>query len=374
MMRFAAAALLLCVPLLSQQHEPHLKSLEDRKAEWRAEHHIILNLVMKDASGAPASHLSQQDIVLLDNGKPQPLESFREMTGLHSLEPVHVVVVLDTVNNSRKDLTEQQKSLESFLESTSGTLPYPTSLALVTDAATSVGEATRDSASLTAQLKELPLTSHMEEGYDTSAFGRSNSVELSTIKKEQSDGAARSQQLSNLNRRFQRSIPALEYLAHWQQDSPGRCLLFWLGRGWPMLTESEFTSDSARTQLGYFDSVVALTNALRAAQITVYNVGYPHASGSGYKGFLADVTSEHQATAGNLSLQVFAIHTGGAVMDHGSLGDQIRSGLADATPYYSVAFDAQAAHTLHEHHAIRVTVSGRPDISVSTDSAFYDEP
>src|ERR1700749_1057330 len=118
MMRFAAAALLLCVPLLSQQREPHLKSLEDRKAEWRAEHHIILNLVMKDASGAPASHLSQQDIVLLDNGKPQPLQSFREMTGPHPLEPVHVVVVIDTVNNSRKDLTEQRKALEFFLEST----------------------------------------------------------------------------------------------------------------------------------------------------------------------------------------------------------------------------------------------------------------
>lgn len=390
MRRFALAISLLCMPLhsqqvtvptssssnLPQQRQPHLKSFDDRMAEWKAEHHIILNVVVHDVSGAPVSHLSRQDITVLDNGQPQPLQSFREMHGLHPLEPVHVVIVIDTLNNSRKELADQRKALDSFLESTGDTLPYPTSLAVVTDAATSVGDATRDAASLAAKLKALPLTSHMDGGdSDTSAFGRSNSVELATIKKEQSDGAVPGHQLENLNRRFQRSIPALEYLARAQQDSPGRCLLLWLGRGWPMLTEPEFTSDSARTQLRYFDSLVTLTNALRESQMTIYNIASPRISSSNnYKGFLNAVTSEHQAMAGNLSLPVLAIRSGGAVMDHGNLSDEIRTSLTDADSYYSIAFDAQAARTPHEHHAIRVLIAGRADVSVSTDSAYYDEP
>ena len=78
-----------------------------------------------------------------------------------------------------------------------------------------------------------------------------------------------------LNLRFQLSVSALKRLAAEQEDVPGRVILIWTGRGWPLLSAHEFRPYSAALKQNFFDNLVEVTNALREAQVTLEAVFSP---------------------------------------------------------------------------------------------------
>ncbi|MGI4756455.1 MAG: VWA domain-containing protein [Janthinobacterium lividum] len=380
---------LIYVSLFAQAHEvtalptsPQLKSLEDRKAEWAAQHHIILNVVVRDPSGAPVHHLLSENVTLLDGTRSEPLQSFRELAGQQSLEPVHGVLVFDTIDTSTRELMEERKALEAFLTRKHGLLGYPLSLAVVTDAGAILGQESQKGEDLVSQLRALPLISHMDEASGTgealSPADRMSSHDLATMPTSQANAVARAHKLSSLNRRFKSAVPALLHLVLAQQDLPGRCVLVWLGQGWPLLSESEFVADSPHARQSYFESIVAVKNAIRESQTTVYNVSLRRISGGDqrdYKNFVAPVHTAEQAKAGNLSLQVLSLYSGGDVMDQSAdFAQEIAACFRDAESHYVIAFDAHPAATTHEYHSLQVKIVGRPDVSVANTQGYYDEP
>ena len=76
------------------------RSAEVRERTYRAEHHIILNVFVADASGNPVAGLKQEDFILLENEQPQQIASFKAVRGSEAFAPPRVLLMLDSVNNS----------------------------------------------------------------------------------------------------------------------------------------------------------------------------------------------------------------------------------------------------------------------------------
>jgi VWFA-related protein len=366
-------------PPSALQSPPQLKTLDDRMAQRKAEHHIILNVAIRDERGNSVKHLSQKDFVLLDDARPQELQTFREMEGPQPMTPPHVVLVLDTLDNSAHELSDERKAVEAFLGRNQGRLEYPLSLAVVTDSGATVGKSSLDGNAIIAQLKNFSLVSHLDmQTRESSVLDRGNSVNLPTNGYAWSNQAAQERKFENLNRRFEHAVPAILHLALEQQDLPGRCLMIWIGPGWPMLSGSEFTPDPLHAQKSYFVNIVSLTNALRVGQVTVYNVSSRRLSGGekeDYKNFLPPVMTVSQAKTGNLALPVLAIQSGGVVLNRSEdLVEEIASCIRDADSYYVLAFDSQPSKAEDEYHPLQVKIVSRPELSADTNKGYYDQP
>jgi VWFA-related protein len=170
-----------------------------------------------------------------------------------------------------------------------------------------------------------------------------------------------------------RSIAAVE------APKPGRKMLIWIGPGWPMLEGPGYRASDA-TQRALFNGVVETTRTLREARITLYNVNQLDPSSGGmtrtnfYKDFLKGVPSPRQAESGDLSLPVFAIHSGGLVLNTPEdLVHQLNRCVAEAKAYYTLGFDPSKADHTDEYHQLEVKIS-KPGMKVRTNSGYYGEP
>ena len=101
------------------------RSDEERQHTSEASHHIILNVLVTDPSGKAVTGLSQDDFTILDNGQPQKISSFRPLTGNAKDQPLHVILLLDAVNNSARNFASERKAVEKFLAQSRGSLPWP---------------------------------------------------------------------------------------------------------------------------------------------------------------------------------------------------------------------------------------------------------
>jgi hypothetical protein len=115
------------------------RSPEARESASRAAHHIILNVVVTDTSGKPVPGLQQQDFTLLDNHQPQKIASFQAVEGRTARAPAHVILMLDTLNNSFQNVAYERKAMEKYLGQNQGYLSYPVSIALLSDSGVDVG-------------------------------------------------------------------------------------------------------------------------------------------------------------------------------------------------------------------------------------------
>ena len=101
------------------------RSHEEREARYRALHHIILNVLAVDDSKLPVTGLAAHDFVLLDNGQPQELATFREVNGDQAIAPPHVILILDAVNNTSRSVAFEIKEVGKYLEPNQGRLMFP---------------------------------------------------------------------------------------------------------------------------------------------------------------------------------------------------------------------------------------------------------
>jgi hypothetical protein len=167
----------------------------------------------------PVPGLQQQDFTLLDNHQPQKIASLQAVEGRTARAPVHVMLMLYTLNNSFQNVAYERKAMEKYLGQNQGYLSYPVSIALLSDSGVDAGQSSRDGNALIGELKKRPTPVHMigsAEGFN---------------------GA---------NRRFKLSIREFNRLATNQEDVPGRVILVWVGPGWPLLDEPGVVQASAR--------------------------------------------------------------------------------------------------------------------------------
>lgn len=318
---------------------------------------IKLDVVVTDGAGQAVAGLQQQDFTLLDNKKPQPILSFRAVdgskgNGTAADPPVEVILLIDATNNSLTRVAYERADIERFLRQNGGHLVQPVSLMIFSEQGVKVQpQPSTDGNQLAQALDKSGATMHVIQrsgGYD--AIER---VDLS---------------LKTL-----RSIVAVE------ASKPGRKMLIWIGPGWPMLEGSGYRASDA-TKRAQFNLIVDAARTLREARITMYSVNSFDPQSSGvmrvgfYKSFLKGVPSARQVESGDMAVPVFAIHSGGRVLDRAEdLVDQLNSCVAEAKSYYTIGFDPPSADHVDEYHDLELKVD-KPQVKARTNAGYYSEP
>ena len=355
------------------------RSHEEREARYRAIHRIILNVLAVDEFDRPVTGLSAQDFVLLDNGQPQPLATFREVSEEQSIAPPHVVLILDAVNNNSTSIAFEINEIGKYLKSNQGRLKYPTSLATLTPSGFKASRPSIDGSALLLESKNLFKDIHpyvcknsSDEASEASSLSVHGNRNYSLSFEKINDGNC-------LNERFTLSVTALSNLAAAQVNVPGRVIVIWIGPGWPLLTGPEFHADTPEIRLNFFDHFVLLSRTLREAQVTVDAVSSPDLL---HKAELQNVqvkpvaegpNTEDQARASDFALQAVVTQSGGRITESASIGDQIARCVADLQAYYALSFDYLPSSKPDEYHSLKVKVD-KAGVRVFTNTLYYAEP
>lgn len=357
------------------------RSHEERESRYRAAHRVILNALVTDRSGKPVTGLKADDFTVLDNGKPQKLAAFRAVRGSEGIAPLRVILMLDAVNNSPKDVAGDRRSVERFLRQSPKNLAYPMSIGILTAAGTTVSEPSRDSDAVIGQLSRLTTTVHLYDCSDTGGgseqvFATTNVSSGSTIAEGQRPGEKTGCQ----NERFRLSVSALKKLVVAQENEPGRVILIWIGRGWPLLLSREFRDDTAALKQNEFDNLVLISNALREAQVTLDAVFSPdlfrraELRSDHDNRLFNGVPTETEMTASSLGLQMLSHQSGGLILIDGKdLAAEIGRCVQDAESYYALSFDTAPNAPPSEFHSLEVKIDD-PALTVRTNTGYYAEP
>jgi VWFA-related protein len=355
------------------------RSHEEREQRYRDLHRIILNVLAVDDSNIPAAGLKPQDFVLMDNGRPLELATFREVNGQQGIAQPHIILILDAVNNTSRSIAFEIKEVAKYLASNQGRLIFPTSIATLTSSGFNTSPTSVDSSVLLQESKTLFKDIHPSECRNSS----NDAAHASPLSGHGDNNIGVSIQKTHdgncLNQKFTLSLTALGDLASAQKDVPGRVILVWIGPGWPLLTGPEFLPDTAEIKANFFDHFVELSRTLREAQVTVDAVSSPdmfrqpeYESPPG-KSLAEGPLTEKQAAANNLALQAIATESGGRVLESNSIAAQIARCVADAQLYYALSFDSIPSSQPDEYHSLQVKVN-KPGVTVFTNSLYYAEP
>ena len=175
------------------------------------------------------------------------------------------------------------------------------------------------------------------------------------------------------------SLGALQQLAAAAAKQPGRKLLIWVSPGWPILTDPRIQL-SSKDQQKLFGGIVGISNALRSADLTIYSVD-PLGTADAvqgrttyYQSFLKGVKKPQEVQYGNVALQVFAIQSGGRVLDsQNDIAAEIATAAADASNYYVLTYQAVAGDGPEEYHSIEVKLD-QPKLKALTPTGYYAQP
>jgi VWFA-related protein len=313
---------------------------------------ITLDVLVTDKSGKPVSGLQQQDFTLLDNKQPQKILSFQAVAEKTD-PPVEVILLVDEVNTNFTSVSFERAQVEKFLKSDGGELPRPVSLAVLSDGGLVLGKVTtQDGSALVAELEQ-------------------NKAGLRTI--------TRSQGVYGADDRIGLSLNAVQQLTDYETPRPGRKILIWISPGWPLLSGPRQELDS-KQQEKLFARIVALSDNLRQARITLYSIdplGTADAGGfrtSYYLEFAKGVKKARQVQLGNLGLQVLATQSGGRVLiSNNDVAGEIASAVADANAFYVLTFDGLPGDGPNEYHALDIKLD-KPGLKALTRTGYYAQP
>ena len=354
------------------------RSHEERERRYRAIHHLILNVLAVDEFNTPVAGLKPQDFVLMDNGQPRELASFREVSADQGIARPHVILILDTVNNTSRSIAFEIKEIGKYLGS-QGSLPFPTSIAALTSSGFKVSRPSIDrsillqeSSILFKDIRRYECKSSLDDAAHAFPISGHGDKNIGLSIEEINDGDC-------LNDRFKISLTALTDLAAAQREVLGRVIVIWIGPGWPLMTGPEFHPDTAEIKANFFGHVVELSRTLREAQVTVDAVYSPdlfrksELQSGQVKPLAEGPITEEQATAADLSLQAIATQSGGRIFEGKNFSDEIARCVADVGTYYALAFDYVPSSKPDEYHSVQVKVK-KPGLKVFTNSLYYGEP
>jgi VWFA-related protein len=321
---------------------------------------LTLDVVVTDHAGKAVKGLTEKDFTVLTNGHPQDILSFQASgggvatTNVQSAgPPVRTILLVDEVNTNFSRVAYEREQIKIFLLQNGGVLDRPVSMAFFSDKGTEIqNNPSRDGNALLAS-------------FDQHETG------LRSI--------SRSQGFYGAVEKFQLSLTTLQSLTAKEAQLPGRKIVIWISPGWPLLSGPRVEL-GAKDEARLFASIVAVSNALREARMTVYSVNPEGAEAAGgaqnfyYKEFLKPVTSAKTVVPANLALQVLAVQTGGlALTASNDIAGQIRQCVADADTFYTLTVDPTAADRPNEFHAIEVKVA-TPGLTARTRNGYYAQP
>lgn len=352
---------LLAIPLMSvvlacAQQSP-APALSTRPAEpptpQKAEKPIQLDVVVTDKSGKPVPGLDLRDFTLLDNGHPSKILSFRAIDGrIEKTEPpAEIVFLIDEVNAGHQEVAFERLQIENFLRQNGGHHAQPVSVFVLTDDG----------------LKVQPKPS--TDGNAEAAMVDQLDDSLRTIKRSAGYWGAMD--------RLQFSFKMFTSIADAEAKKPGRKLLIWAGRGWPIFNNPSLQAYySSKDREQEFNEIVWASTRLREARIAVYSIseGTPSVFTFYYQGFLKGVKTSDQADLSHLNLKVFAVESGGRVLGpDNDMTAQIDQCVQDATAFYRLSFDPPRADGPNEYHDLKVEID-KPKLTARTSTGYYNQP
>jgi VWFA-related protein len=344
-----------CLPAAAgQSNEPQLQTRPSAPPPGGGDRHIILDAQVTDKSGAPVRGLENRDFTLLDGKQPQNILSFQAVdSATPPDQPVEIVLVVDSVNTPFRALSFEREQVKKFLLQNGGKLAWPTSLVFFSEAETRIqNTATRDGNSLAALFDQYEAGLRSGNLTNGGHWGAAESVEL--------------------------SLKALVGIAKHEEERPGRKLMIWLSRGWPVAGQGDLRTNRDAQQL--FDWIITVSTELREARITLYSIDVLALRNAGgirnsyYETFLRPAISASQAVPGDMGLQVVAVQSGGRVFNSSSdITTAIESCVADAVSFYVLSFEAPRATQVDEYHPLEVRVH-KPGATVRTRYGYYARP
>jgi VWFA-related protein len=339
----------------SQETSPQLKPRPVEPASPpRLERRINLDVQVTDKKGNPIRGLQEQDFTLLDDKQPKKVAAFRAVDAASpaTAEPVEIYLVVDAVNTNFGTVAYERAQVKAFLQQNGGKLAWPVALVVFSDRETKIqGGFSRDGNATAA------LFDQIETGLRTNT---------------------RSQGFWGAQERLDMSLKALGELVTQAKTQPGRKLIIWFSRGWPMFSPRITLTEKEQQQI--FSSIVADSAELRQDRITLYSVDPGGTEGDGvyantqYDEFEKGVKSATGAYPGDLGLQVLAMQSGGRVfyLSNDMVGE-IANCVADANAYYVLSFDSPPADRQDEYHALQVKVD-KGGATVRTQTGYYAHP
>lgn len=354
------------------------RTADEREQRFRAQHRFVLTVQVADAAGRPASNLRAADFTILDNAQTRALTSFQSAVSDSDRSAATILLVLDTVNSSTRQLQSFARAIEQVLQAEDSPLAHPVAIGALYGSSIDVDPPTTDRSALLAELKLRAARLN-----STGCLDAEQQLEAPQVPWLAGSGGIRHSlspdSLDCINRRFVSSVTALTTLAVEHAEDAGPLLVLWFGPGWPLLTNREFGPDSGELQHNFFTKLVDLSTALREAHMTVNALASPDESPEPEKrdtrdvAFFAGVPDESQAHAGNLGLHALAHQTGGRILTGSrNLTDEIRTCMADADSYYLLSFDFPPAASYGEYHGVAVKID-MPGLTARTNTFYYAE-
>ena len=355
----------------------------EREAQYASHHRILLNVQVTDPSGHAVTGLGPQDFTLQIDHQPETIASFQAVQDGGATSHAHAFFVIDTLNNSTRDLANAHRAIEK-LAASAKLLPVPTSLIVLTEKGTEVSSTTRNAQELATELKRVTRNSHRSdctEDWNNAAMGKTLAIaSLDEVERGHDRGKTVDRINSCLNEKFQLSFTALLDLAHQQKGVPGRAILIWIGPGWPILSGPEFKPDTPHVRQSFFANLVHVSTELREGQVTLDAVSWPASSPiaklnySDLETLMRGTSTAAQASARSVAMPVLAHISGGQVyMNEKDMTPELAACLADANSYYVLGFDSVPSAIPDEFRSIEVTVD-KPGVTVRTNTAYFAQP
>lgn len=312
---------------------------------------VRLNVVVTPGGkAAPVPELSQSSFTVLDNGVPQPIRSFRAVTG--QTQPVKVLIVIDAVNVEYERIAYERQQLDKFLHANDGRLPQPTALAIFTDTGTQIQPAfTTDGNAISQELARQVIG-------------------LRDLR--------RSAGFYGAEERLQLSLKTTDELLARAATEPGRKIILWLSPGWPLLSGPNIQLTGKESQ-EIFREVVGFSNELRKANVTMYAVD-PLGAGEGpgrtfyFEQFLKGVRKPSQTDPGDLGVQVLSVQSGGVFLSgNNDIGAMLDQCYADTKAFYEITYQQPPAEAPDQYHSVQVKMA-EPRMTARTLQGYYAQP
>jgi VWFA-related protein len=403
--------LFLLIPSLVAAQTPSPPKAPDHPAVIKVGSNLVLvPAIVTDHSGNHVSDLKQEEITVLENGKPQQIAFFEhvqskpELLQRPALAPgvftntfqadnrrltIFVLDLLNaTVNEQRTERAEMAKFLSGALD-----IKEPVCLLMVDNQGVKVlHDFTTDPAILAEALKKVqdhvyskdaprqnPLDSTflMTQGWHSKSANRNAAAAQGRLDQLQLMNSMEELALTN---RVLLTLEALREIGEGFSGIPGRKSMIWATAGFPFEIDdaSGFgTSASAygnrtRTVMPQYENA---WRSLNRANISLYPLDVEDLTNPGYVGpSTRAALPQHTMLATNvINLEKFADVTGGSLCDRSKDAKQCYDkAAADSSDYYLVGFYQNTDNVKPGWQKLNVRVM-RANIQVRSRSGYYFE-
>jgi VWFA-related protein len=241
-----------------------------------------------------------------------------------------------------------RQGVAAFLKTNEGKLPYPTSIAVLTDDGAKIAE-----------------------NYS------SNGMELADVLEHHDVGLrqiTRSSQWGGLER-LEISVNAFHQLTGLASTIPGRKLVLWISPGFPLISGPRIEL-STHQEDQIFGEVMQFSAQMQQNNVAIYNIN-PVGSGESltradyYENFLKGIAKPGDAQFADLSIQVLSVHSGGLTLaGSNDVNGMIQRCIADAQSWYEITYDPPPTEKMNDYHHVEIKLSQRNLVARTLDGYY----